>query len=53
MPADPSPCRAQGGVGDSGQATGHRYLSPTEFLRVDFFCEQKCDFFFFFCNLCK
>uniref|UniRef100_A0A8D2NQ74 Metabotropic glutamate receptor 3 n=1 Tax=Zosterops lateralis melanops TaxID=1220523 RepID=A0A8D2NQ74_ZOSLA len=46
MPADPSPCRAQGGVGDSGQATGHRYLSPTEFLRVDFFCEQKCDFFF-------
>lgn len=47
MPADPSPCRAQGGTGGSGQATRPRSLSPTKFLRVDFFCEQKCDFFFF------
>lgn len=45
IPADPSPCRARGGVGGSGQATGPRYLSPTKFLTVDFFCEQKCDFF--------
>lgn len=45
-PLTPAPAEPGGALGGSGQATGPRYLSPTKFLRVDFFCEQECDFFF-------
>lgn len=46
MPADPNPCRARGGHWRLRASNRTEYLSPTKFLRVDFFCEQECDFFF-------